>query len=156
MAKLNHMDQVNYREDFDLSDAVLVRKDDMGRFVLRLSIGGLMLFHGLNKILQGTEQIGELLSRVGMPAFFSFGVFVGEVLGPIMLLLGYKVRLGAFFIVIDMLVAILLVHSSQLTQVNEMGGWMIELNALYLLGALAVMFLGSGRYAITKGRGALD
>jgi putative oxidoreductase len=155
MANLNQYDQTS-TTDFDITNAIVHRKDDVGRFVLRLSIGGPMLFHGMNKLFYGVEEVSEILVSVGAPAFFSFGVFLGEVLGPIMLILGYKTRVGAFLIAVDMLIAVLLVHTSQLTQVNEQGGWMIELNALYLLGAIAVLFLGSGRYAITKGRGALD
>jgi putative oxidoreductase len=158
MDNIERMDKIDLGDerDFDITDAILHRKDDVGRLLLRLAIGGLMLFHGMNKLLYGNEEVNQLLMDVGAPAFFSFGVFLGEVIGPILLLLGFKARVGAFFIVIDMVIAILLVHSSQLTQVNQMGGWMIELNALYLLGAIAILFLGSGRYALTKGRGALD
>jgi putative oxidoreductase len=157
MAETNQINDVNYqKQDFDISDAIIYRQNDLGRFVLRVAIGGLMLFHGLNKLFYGNEEVSNILVSVGAPAFFSFGVFLGEVLGPILLLLGYKSRVGAFFIVIDMIIAILLVHSSQLTQVNELGGWMIELNLLYLLGAISIFLLGSGRYALTKGRGVLD
>lgn len=158
MANINHMNDTPYKEhrNFDITDAIIYRQNDVGRFVIRMAIGGLMLFHGLNKLFYGTEDVNQILVSVGAPAFFSFGVFLGEVVGPIMILLGYKTRVGAFLVAIDMVIAILLVHSSQLTQVNELGGWMIELNALYLLGAIALMFLGSGRYAITKGRGVLD
>jgi putative oxidoreductase len=93
---------------------------------------------------------------VGLPVFFSFGVLIGEVVGPIMILLGYKVRLGAFLVAFNMFMAILLVHASDIFAVSGMGGWMIELNALYFLGALSIMFLGSGRFSLSKGAGALD
>lgn len=157
MDKTNHLNQVNLKDhDFDLTDMIFLRKNDIGRLLLRLAIGGLMLIHGLNKLLYGNESVNNILMSVGIPELFSFGVFIGEVIGPIMLIVGYKVRVGAAFVALNMLVAILLVHASQLAQVNELGGWMIELNALYLLGALTIIFLGSGRYAITKGRGALD
>lgn len=144
------------RDDYDITDVIRFQKEDVGKLLVRLSIGGLMLIHGLTKIIYGNEQVNQILTDVGIPNFFSFGVFIGEVLGPILLIVGYKVRLGAFFIAINMLIAILLVHSSQLNEISPSGGWMIELNALYLLGAIAVMFLGSGRLAISKGKGALD
>ena len=145
-----------FTQDSDITDIILHRKNDVGLFILRLSIGGLMLFHGMSKIIYGTEQVENILLRTGMPVFFTFGVFLGEVLAPLMLILGYKVRLAGFLIAVDMLVATLLVHASDFTQMNELGGWMLELNALYFLGALSIIFLGSGRIAITKGNGALD
>lgn len=144
------------RDDYDITDVIRFQKEDVGKLLVRLSIGGLMLIHGLTKIIYGNEQVNQILTDVGIPNFFSFGVFIGEVLGPILLIVGYKVRLGAFFIAMNMLIAILLVHASQLNELSPSGGWMIELNALYLLGAIAVMFLGSGRLAISKGKGALD
>lgn len=144
------------RDDFDITDAIMYRKDDVGRFLLRLSIGGLMLIHGVNKLVYGNQGVEQILSSAGIPPFFSFGVFLGEVVGPVMVILGWKSRIGAFLIAINMLIAVLLVHAAQLTQVNEMGGWMVELNFLYLLGAIAIIFLGSGKYAVTKGRGVFD
>lgn len=140
----------------DLSDAFFDTKEDVGKFLLRLTLGALMLIHGVNKLLYGTEQVEGILTAVGLPAFFSFGVILGEVLGPLMIILGYKVRIGAALMAFDMLMAVLLVHSADFTKLNASGGWMLELNALYFLGALAVILLGSGRYGITRGAGPLD
>lgn len=158
MQKIDRMNEQNLRDrgEYDITDAIQFQKNDIGRLILRVTIGGLMLFHGMHKIFYGTEQVNRILTSVGIPAFFSFGVFIGEVLAPIMLIIGFKVRLAGFFVALNMLIAILLVHSSQLYEINQMGGWMLELNALYLLGAVAIMFLGSGHIAISKGRGVLD
>jgi putative oxidoreductase len=157
MQSTNQMHQHRIHEgDYDFTDAIQLRKNDIGRFILRFTIGALMLIHGLNKVIYGTEQVNQILTSVGIPSFFSFGVFIGEVLAPIMLIIGFKVRLAGFFVAMDMLIAILLVHSAQLNEINQMGGWMLELNALYLLGAVTIMFLGSGHFAVTKGRGVLD
>lgn len=150
-------DRTVYRtERADLSDTLFERKDDLGKLLLRLSVGGLMLIHGINKLVMGTDQIEGLVTSIGLPAFFSFGVILGEIIGPLMVIMGFKSRIGAALIAFDMLMAVLLVHSSDLLKMNEMGGWMLELNALYLLGALTVLFLGSGRIGITHGVGALD
>lgn len=158
MQKINRMNQARLREsgEYDIMDAIQFQKNDIGRFILRLSIGGLMLFHGMNKLIYGNEQVTQILESVGMPAFLSFGVFIGEVLAPILLIAGQWTRLAGFFIAVDMLVATLLVHSAQMDEINQMGGWMLELNALYFLGAVAIMFLGSGHISTSKGKGALD
>ena len=47
-----------------------------------------------------------------------------------------------------MVFAIVLVHMGQLVQLNDQGGWAIELQAMLLFGALASMFLGPGKPAI--------
>lgn len=156
--KTNRMTRAQLKAsgDYDIMDAIQFQKNDIGRFILRLSIGGLMLFHGMNKILYGNEQVSQILSNVGLPTFLSFGVFIGEVLAPILLILGQWTRLAGFFIAVDMFVATLLVHSAQMDEINQMGGWSLELNALYFLGAIAIMFLGSGHISTSKGKGALD
>jgi putative oxidoreductase len=144
------------RDDYDVTDSIRFEKNSVGKLLLRINIGGLMLFHGVHKLIHGTDDVGRILSNVGLPVFFSFGVLIGEVVGPILVLLGYKVRLGAFLVAFNMFMAILLVHASDIFAVSGMGGWMIELNALYFLGALSIMFLGSGRFSLSKGAGALD
>jgi putative oxidoreductase len=147
---------VQDRGDYDITDALRYQKIDFGTLTLRLSIGVLMLIHGLNKFFYGTKQVNEILASVGIPVFFSFAVLLAEVLAPVMLIIGFKTRLAAFLIIVDMFMATLLVHSNDLTKVSEMGGWMVELNALYFFGALAIVFFGSGRFAVSKGRGYLD
>lgn len=158
MAVSNPVNDVPYKEhkEFDITDAIIYRKNDVGRLLLRLTIGGLMLIHGVNKMMFGTEQISEILTRAGIPPFFTFGVFLGEVVGPIMMIVGFKARIGAFLIALDMLIAVLLVHASQLDEITPGGGWMVELNMLYLMGAIVVIFLGSGKYSVTKGAGPFD
>ena len=48
----------------------------------------------------------------------------------------------------NMLFAILLVHTGDILALTEHGGWRLELQGFYLFGALAIVFLGSGKYAI--------
>jgi putative oxidoreductase len=140
----------------DLNDVFFETRDDVGKLLLRFTVGVLMLFHGIDKLLYGTGQVQDVLVSVGLPAYFSFGVILGEVIGPLMVILGYKARIGAALIAFDMLMAVLLVHSAQVLSLNEGGGWMLELNALYFIGAVAIAIMGSGRYGITHGHGPLD
>ena len=53
---------------------------DWGRLSYRLSIGGLMLFHGFDKLTGGVDGIAGLLQSKGLPGFLAWGVVVGEVL----------------------------------------------------------------------------
>lgn len=162
MQKVERLPQANMhrkereRDDYDITDTISFEKNSVGKLLLRINVGGLMLFHGIHKLLYGTDQVDRILATVGLPVFFSFGVLVGEVVAPVMLLLGYKVRLAAFLVAFNMLMATLLVHASDFFAISEMGGWMIELNALYFLGALSIIFLGAGRFSLSRGRGMLD
>lgn len=128
----------------------LLHNDALGKLILRLTVGALMLFHGIAKIMNpGTvDFIGNALSGSGLPSILAYGVYVGEVIAPLMLIVGVYCRYGAIIIVINMLFAIMLMHSGDIFALTEHGGWRLELQGFYLFGALAIMFLGSGRQAV--------
>lgn len=128
----------------------MLHNEALAKLILRLTIGILVLLHGTAKIINpGTlDFIGQRLSDAGLPPFFAYGVFIGEVLAPLMIIFGYNTRMGSLLIVINMIFAIMLVHSHELFQLTKHGGWALELQGLYLFGALALLFLGSGKYAI--------
>ncbi|MEO5836622.1 MAG: hypothetical protein ABIQ20_08025 [Thermomonas sp.] len=49
-----------------------------------------------------------------------------------------------------MLLAIALAHMGQLGQLNEQGGWSLELQGMYLTMAAAVALLGPGKYGVNR------
>ena len=128
----------------------LLRNDALGKLVLRLTVGILMLFHGVSKVLHpGTlDFIGGALTGAGLPAVLAYGVYLGEIIAPLMIILGVQARLGGLIVVINMVFAIMLVHTGDLFSLTEHGGWRLELQGFYLFCGLAIMFLGSGRMAI--------
>lgn len=127
------------------------KSDDVGKLILRVTVGGLMLFHGISKLSTGVSWIEGMLGGLG---FIAYGVYLAEVIAPILILAGWWTRPAALLIVIDMLVAILLVFGSRIFTIREMGGgWTIELEAFFLLGALALWFTGAGKYSVKKGEG---
>ncbi len=85
---------------------------------------------------------------MGLPPALGYLVYVGEVVAPLLVLIGYYTKPAALVIAINMLVAILLVHTGQLFSMANTGGWALELQGLYLAGAIAVALLGAGRYSI--------
>ena len=125
---------------------------DVGRLILRLTVGGLMLFHGVAKVLHpaSLDFISGMLTSNSFPGFLAYGVYIGEILAPLMVIAGYQARLGGLLIVVNMLFAILLAHSGDVFSLTEHGGWAIELQMFYLLTALSVMFLGSGKFAFKQ------
>jgi putative oxidoreductase len=122
----------------------------LGKLILRLGVGVLVLFHGIAKLGNGGSLgfISEQLANTGLPTVLAYGVFVGEILAPLLIILGIQSRLGGLLLVVNMLFVIGLVHMDELFALSEHGGWAIELQAMYLLGGLAVIFLGSGRFAL--------
>lgn len=56
--------------------------EDAGKLLLRLAVGGLMLFHGLHKLIDGVDGISGMLVAKGLPGFIAYGVLVGEVVAP--------------------------------------------------------------------------
>ena len=126
------------------------RLDDWGRLVLRVSIGGTMLVHGVSKLFGGVGGIAGLLESRGLPAFLAYGVYVGEVIAPIMLILGFYARPAATILVFNMVVAILLAHSKDIVTLNKHGGWAVELPSLYLFGSVAIVLLGAGHIAVGR------
>jgi putative oxidoreductase len=131
-------------------DPTLNRLDDAGKLVLRLVLGILVLFHGVTKILHGIAPIQEMLLAYGFPGVLANAVYLGEVVGPALLILGYYARIGAGLIVINMLVAVLLAHTGDLLTVTEHGGWRLELQGMYLFAALALVFMGPGRFGLDR------
>jgi putative oxidoreductase len=130
---------------------MLVQSDNLAKLLLRLAVGGLMIFHGIAKLVHGIEWLGPVVTGNGLPEFVKYGVYLGEVLGPAMVILGYRTRIGALLVVADMLFAIGLVHRHLLLSIGQGGGWAIELPAFYLIAALAVFFAGPGSYSVSGG-----
>ncbi len=121
---------------------------DLGKLILRLALGVLILLHGIAKLKGGVGPIEGMLQTHGLPNALAYGAYIGEVLAPLMVIAGFHARIGAVLIAANMLVAIALAHAGQLGQLNDTGGWAIELQAMFLFGAISIALLGPGRYSI--------
>ncbi len=129
---------------------------DIGRLILRLTLSGLILFHGIDKILHGIAWMDGPLHAAGLPAFVGYGVFLGEVVAPVFVILGLGTRLAALVIVINMVMALALDAGRFLLTINSGGGWGVETEAFYLLSAVTLFFVGSGKISVTRGKGLLS
>lgn len=125
---------------------------DTGKLIVRLSVGCMMLFHGVAKIMHPASMdfISGMLTANHLPAVLAYGVYIGEVVAPLMVIVGYQARVGALLMAINMGFAIFLAHSGDILSLSEHGGWAIELQAFYFLSAAAVVFLGSGSLAFKQ------
>jgi putative oxidoreductase len=115
--------------------------------VLRLSLGGMFVAHGLLKLtvftLPGTVQFFE---SVGFPGMLAYLVVISELGGGILLILGVYTRWVALAL-IPILLGAAWVHAGNgwvFSAPN--GGWEYP---LYLAAtSLALYLLGDGRYAL--------
>ncbi|GAA0527151.1 putative oxidoreductase [Rhizomicrobium palustre] len=125
--------------------------DDLGKLFLRLGLGGLLLFHGVHKLLTGLDPVKSLLSAHGLPENLAYIAYFGEILGPLMVLTGVFTRLGAFFIFAEIAALIGLSGLSQLLAFSPEGAYGLETEMLFIITALSLLFTGGGRLGFTRG-----
>ena len=128
--------------------AVSSTSEDLGKLILRVVLAVLILMHGIAKITGGIDPIMGMVAKTGLPPALGYLAYVGEVVAPLLILFGIWTRPAALIVVIQMVVAVRLAHTSQLLDITKTGGWALELQAMYLFGALAVALLGAGRYSV--------
>ncbi|WP_066735372.1 DoxX family protein [Cupriavidus sp. D384] len=121
---------------------------DLGKAILRIVLGVLILLHGISKLMAGPGFVTQVVTQAGLPAALAYGVYIGEIVAPILLIIGLWSRLAGLIVVVNMLFAFGLVHTKQLGEMAPTGGWALELQAMYLAAALAVALLGAGRFSV--------
>lgn len=122
--------------------------DAIGKLILRCALGVLILLHGLSKITTGVGGIQGMLERIGLPGDIAWGVYLGEVIGPLLLIAGWYGRVGAALIFVNMVFAIWLAHRDELTVLTAQGGWALESQGMFMFAALALIFTGPGRISV--------
>ncbi|MDY4333793.1 DoxX family protein [Pectobacterium brasiliense] len=126
----------------------LLDKPDFGKLFLRVSFSVLMLFHGWHKVHGGIGGIEGMLASAGLPAFIGYGVYVGEVITPILMILGILTRPSALIFSFTMVVATLLVHPDGFITLAKTGAWGVEGTAVFFFAGIAIALLGSGKYSV--------
>ena len=122
--------------------------ESTGKLILRVALGVLILLHGIAKLKGGIGFITDTVTAAGLPAALAYGVYLGEVLAPLLLIAGWFSRIGAAVIAANMLFAMALVHRAELLSLNQSGGWSLELQGMFLFTAIALALTGPGRYSV--------
>lgn len=129
------------------------KSEDLGKLLLRATLAILILLHGIAKLMGGVGFITGMVAKFGLPPALGYLVYIGEVVAPILVLIGVWTRPAALVVAINMVVAIVLVHSTEVFMLGKNGGWALELQGMFLFGALAVALLGAGRYSFGGANG---
>ncbi|MGA2614781.1 MAG: DoxX family protein [Spirochaetia bacterium] len=129
--------------------------EDIGKLILRLTTAGLILFHGVSKIIHGIPMIQGAVTGFHMPAFVAYGVYVGEVVAPLFIIAGLWTRIASLVVVFNMIMAILLEAHRNAFVLQRTGAWGLEAEAFYLLTALVIFLIGAGKYSVMQEKGSL-
>lgn len=122
--------------------ALLLGYSDLSVLFLRLAAGGMMLSHGITKLMNFSQIYGSFPDPIGLGSNFSFLLMLlTETVGSLMVICGFITRLAALALVFGMAVAAFIAHAP-----FTFGG--SELPLLYLAAFAAIMIHGGGRYSL--------
>ena len=124
--------------------------DDLGKLILRLMLASLMLFHGIAKVQHGLGGIIGMLESNGLPIFIAYGVYLGEILAPLMLIVGYRVKLASLLIIGTMAFILAFPYADKIFALTKHGAWAIELHMFYITTSIAIFLFGAGKYSLDK------
>ena len=123
---------------------------DLALLLLRLWFGGSLLFlHGWGKFMDRNKLFSTFPDPLGVGHQTSYVLALfGEVVFPILLIIGLFTRFAALGSAITMAVAFFLVHKAILK-----GPGNGEMAFIYLAGFVAILLAGPGRFAL-DGKGS--
>ena len=129
------------------------RNADYAALLLRVSLGIMFIAHALLKYfvftLPGTAQF---FASIGLPGVLGYVTFAAELVGGILLIAGYKVRIVALALV-PILIGATWAHAGNgwlFTAKN--GGW--EYPAFWTVTLFVQALLGNGAFAFTPNNAA--
>lgn len=125
------------------------KNNQLGLLLTRVVLAGTMLVYGISKLFSGIGFIEGLMTKMGLPSMLGYGVYVGEIIAPCLIIIGFRTRLAALIFAINCLTAVLLTQLPSLFSLNAFGGWSLDLLAIYLFISIALFFSGGGKYAVS-------
>ena len=133
--------------------------NDIAALVLRLALGAVFYFHGMQKLttmyggygFEGT--MGFFTTKLGIPAVFAFLAIIAEGLGWVGLVSGFLTRVAAFGITVNMIVAVKMLHWQNGIFMNWFGnqkGEGFEYHILAIAIGIALMIKGGGALSMDR------
>lgn len=117
----------------------------------RFLVAAIFLMSGTGKIF-GFAGTAAMMRTVGFPApeFFLVGAIFLEIVGGLLLLLGYKARIGALLLIIFLVTATLIFHVPGIFDPDKVQQEMIQtLKNVAILGGLIKFFVdGAGAFTL--------
>ena len=115
---------------------------DLALLIARIGIAGLMLTHGIPKMMMLFSGDIQFPSVLGLSAAASLTLAVfAEVLCSIFILFGFGTRVATVPLILTMFVAVLFIHAADPFAKQEPA-------VHYLLGYIFLLIAGSGKYSL--------
>lgn len=127
-----------------------VNSHSIGLLFLRVFLGICVLMHGIFKLNHGIAGVKSMLIANGLPQIMSYGVYIGEVLAPLMIIFGVFTRFAAFILFGTCCVIFYVANASAPFSLTSYGGFVAEIVYLYISGTICLMFCGGGKFSLTK------
>lgn len=127
----------------------MIRTDSTSQAIslLRITNGGLLLTHGLIKLLVFTPAgTAGFFESIGFPGFLAYPVIAGEIGLGLALIVGFMTRLAALAALPIMVGAIVPHAANGFTFSNPGGGW--EYPVFWTIALVVQAMLGGGAHAI--------
>jgi len=122
---------------------------DIAKLLLRVSLGVLILFHGIHKMIHGLGGVKAMLNAVGLPELLAYSVYVGELIMPIFIILGLYARVASLVLAFNMLMAIFLAYGFTFS-LAKYGGLSMESPLLFFIMSISIFLLGTGKYGVNN------
>jgi putative oxidoreductase len=119
-----------------------------GLFILRVALGVDWIVHAFLKTWRGMNTHEALLAKNGITPLLAWPTFSCEVIGGVMILLGFYSRQAAAFLLIFLGVVVWVKWPVGWLYSNPGGGW--EYPMLWLFAQLAFVLGGDGAFAIRR------
>ena len=120
--------------------------NDLALLLLRVGFGGLILTHGIPKI-DRLSNASEFADPIGLgPTVSLILVLIGEVIAPVLIIIGFKTKLATIPSIITMAVAAFIVHANDPIGTKEKA-------LLYLFAFIIIFLAGPGSFSIDGRKG---
>jgi putative oxidoreductase len=128
----------------EVSLRFLDRLQPLALLALRVTLGVIMLAHGSIKVHRHMSEFASYIASLGLPLWLGYASAFTEFVGGILLITGTFTRLAAFFVFLNMCVAIGKVH----WQHGLLGAGGYEFALALCTMAFALVFYGAGPISI--------
>ena len=122
----------------------LDRLQPLALFVMRLTLGLIMVAHGYQNTFRHLHDHVHMVASLGLPAWLGYVSSFTELLGGLLILIGFFTRPAALALCVDLVVAIWKVHWHN----GLMGDHGYEFPLAIATIAFALIFFGGGTIAI--------
>ena len=127
----------------------MFNQEDIAKLLLRMTVGIFILFHGIYKVIHGLGGVKSMLSNAGIPEFLAYGVYVGELIAPIFIILGLYARVASLVLALNMLMAMFLAYGFSFS-LAKYGGLAMESPLMFFVMAILIFLFGSGKYGVNS------